>query len=338
MKATLSKVFALALIGCSGIGAAQAQMPRADTVKGAKDHPLLSRYAGSVLVGHSAKAFDAVDLPAGKLETRSSDPARPFTASRKVEGRFTRIAYNYPLERSSLEVMRNYEAALDKAGMKIQFACERATCGRPFGEAMLDRIGRDFKIADSTAYWEPFNHGRFEGRYLLASGKRSDGGESFAAVWVTAPVEGRNGGVYLEIVETQAMETGKVVADLSAADMARGLAADGRVALYGIYFATDKAQLEPASRPALAEMAKLLQSDPKLAVYIVGHTDNVGSLAHNTDLSQRRAEAVAAALAGEYKVDPKRLTARGVASLAPVASNDADAGRAKNRRVELVRQ
>jgi outer membrane protein OmpA-like peptidoglycan-associated protein len=85
-------------------------------------------------------------------------------------------------------------------------------------------------------------------------------------------------------------------------------------------------------------MAKLLNTNPSLKVYIVGHTDNQGQFAHNAELSQKRAEAVVQALTSTYHVAPARLTGKGVASLAPVASNSDDAGRAQNRRVELVQQ
>lgn len=73
-------------------------------------------------------------------------------------------------------------------------------------------------------------------------------------------------------------------------------------------------------------------------VYIVGHTDSQGTLARNMALSQKRAEAVAQALLTEYKIDAGRLSAKGVASFAPVSSNGDAAGRVKNRRVELVKQ
>jgi OmpA-OmpF porin, OOP family len=116
------------------------------------------------------------------------------------------------------------------------------------------------------------------------------------------------------------------------------LQADGKIALYGLFFDTGKAEVKAESKPQLDEMAKLLQGQPALKVYIVGHTDSQGGLEANLALSQQRAQAVVAALAGAYKVDAKRLQARGVASLAPVASNANDAGRARNRRVELVIQ
>lgn len=234
--------------------------------------------------------------------------------------------------------MRNYQAALQKAGLKTIYECAKDACGPIFGDQMLQRINDDFKIEDTSKYWEPFNHGRLEPRYLLAKGARADGSQAFAMIYVVPPVDGRNGGVYLEIVEPKPMETGKVSANLNADDMAKGLASEGKIAVYGIYFDTDKAEIKPESKETLAEMAKLLQKDTALKVYIVGHTDNQGALARNVELSQKRAEAVVKALGADYKIDAKRLAAKGVASFAPVATNDSDAGRAKNRRVELVKQ
>ncbi|MRW93533.1 DUF4892 domain-containing protein [Duganella sp. FT80W] len=316
---------------------AYADMPPKDTIKGAQDHPLLSRFAGSKLVGYEVKEFDEVVLPAGKRVASRGDDIT-FAKTVPLEGKYTRIAYNYPKDRSGLEVMRNYQAALDKAGLKTVFACAKNDCGDQFGEYWLKKhVGNNF-IKDTTEYWEPFNHGRQTGRYLLAQGATANGMVLHVAVYTVEPVDGRNGAVYLQVVEGKPMETDKVSANLNAADMAKGIAADGKVAVYGVYFDTGKAELKPDSRPALAEMAKLLQQNPQLKVYIVGHTDNQGAIATNVELSQKRADAVVKALGADYKVDPKRLAAKGVASYAPVASNEAEAGREKNRRVELVQQ
>lgn len=313
-----------------------AAMPPEDTVKGAKDHPLLSRFAGSKLVGYAVKEFDEMELPAGK----KMEGKKAFEKSQKVEGKLTRIIYAYPSERSSLEVMRNYQAALQKADLKTIFACEKEACGKDFGELMQDYLQRGgFRGEGSSDYWAaPFNYGRFEPRYVLASAKRSDGSTAFVSVYVTPPTDGKLGGVYLEVVELKAMETEKVSVNLNADDMAKGLASEGKIALYGIYFDTDKAEVLAQSKPQLAEMARLLQKDSAIKVYIVGHTDSQGAAARNVALSQQRAEAVMKILAGEYKVAAARLSAKGVASFAPVASNDTEAGKAKNRRVEMVKQ
>ena len=109
------------------------------------------------------------------------------------------------------------------------------------------------------------------------------------------------------------------------------------MAVYGIYFDTGKATLKPESDAALAEIAKLLTADTALKLNVVGHTDNAGSLDANMKLSQARAEAVAKALTRRHGIAASRLKSFGVASLAPVASNDSEDGRAKNRRVELVK-
>jgi outer membrane protein OmpA-like peptidoglycan-associated protein len=142
-------------------------------------------------------------------------------------------------------------------------------------------------------------------------------------------------GYFLTIVEKQAMAQ-QVVAS---ADLFKsGLAATGHVEVPGIYFDTGKADLKAESDAAVAEVAKLLKADPALKVFVVGHTDNVASLDLNTKLSQARAEAVVQALVTKHGITGARLVGRGVGPLAPVASNEAEEGRARNRRVELVKQ
>ncbi|BCS31736.1 membrane protein [Luteitalea sp. TBR-22] len=143
------------------------------------------------------------------------------------------------------------------------------------------------------------------------------------------------GGYMLTIIEKQAM-TQQVVA--SAEAFKAGLATSGHVEVPGIFFDTGQAVLKPESTAAVAEVASLLKASPALKVFVVGHTDNVASLDLNTKLSQARADAVVQALVSTHGIAASRLVARGVGPLAPVASNDAEDGRAKNRRVELVKQ
>jgi len=85
-------------------------------------------------------------------------------------------------------------------------------------------------------------------------------------------------------------------------------------------------------------MARLLRDNPGLDVFIVGHTDSTGAFDHNMSLSKARADAVANALISQHGVAASRLQASGVGPLAPVATNDTEDGRAKNRRVELVKR
>jgi outer membrane protein OmpA-like peptidoglycan-associated protein len=119
--------------------------------------------------------------------------------------------------------------------------------------------------------------------------------------------------------------------------MAKSIASQGTVALYGIYFDTGKAELKPESGPTLDEIAKLLQTETGLKLYVVGHTDSVGGFDSNMDLSRKRAQAVAQELGDKYGIARSRLKSAGVGFLAPVASNDDEEGRALNRRVALVK-
>jgi outer membrane protein OmpA-like peptidoglycan-associated protein len=123
-----------------------------------------------------------------------------------------------------------------------------------------------------------------------------------------------------------------------AAAIAGDITTTGHAAIYGIYFDTGKAEVKPESDAALKEIAKMLQGNAGLKLMVVGHTDAVGALAANMDLSKRRAEAVAQMLSTKYGVATVRLQAQGAGPLAPVASNKTEDGRAKNRRVELVEQ
>lgn len=136
----------------------------------------------------------------------------------------------------------------------------------------------------------------------------------------------------LLIVETKGLEQ-EVVADALA--LKQGLAAEGKVALYGLYFDTGKAIVKPESEPTLVQMVKLLQQNAALKVFVIGHTDGTGTLEVNLKLSADRAAAVVAALVSRG-IDAGRLRAAGVGPYNPVATNRTEEGKAKNRRVELV--
>jgi OOP family OmpA-OmpF porin len=138
----------------------------------------------------------------------------------------------------------------------------------------------------------------------------------------------------VDVVEAQAMKQSMVT--VSADEMSRAISSAGRVALYGIFFDTDKADILPKSKGALDEIAKLLTKERGLKLRVVGHTDSVGGMEQNLTLSKKRADAVMTALTKEPGIEARRLSAHGVASLAPAATNATEDGRAKNRRVELV--
>lgn len=160
--------------------------------------------------------------------------------------------------------------------------------------------------------------------------KLDKGGKTFW-VYVDFWHGGGKGETYgITIVEKEAMAQ-EVVAD--AKSLMSEIQARGSASVYGIFFDFDKADIKPESEPAIKEIAKLLQENKSLKLYVVGHTDNVGTIDYNMKLSKARADAVVKELVTKYKVSSERLKAFGVASLSPVASNKTEEGRAKNRRV-----
>ncbi len=157
----------------------------------------------------------------------------------------------------------------------------------------------------------------------------SDDKELWIEVWADY-----TGKYILTIVQKDTMVQ---VLSANADAFASGLKTTGHIAVEGILFDTGRATLKPESKQAIGEVVKLLKADAGLKVFVVGHTDNAGAVAGNMQLSQDRAEAVVQELIGSG-ISAARLKAFGNGPYAPVASNDSETGRAKNRRVELVRQ
>jgi len=322
-----------AMCGAWLVAAAQA----AD-VEGSQDYPLVGRYEGAEIVGYTVTDFDEVTILDGPF-----DPAdvskRAGPGFEAVKGRSILIYYTLPAGRSTLEVQRNYEDSLKAKGFSVLFACATAkgTCFQSqepdaayhLGNAIGDPLTLPKLVDDYVHNW--FERG---GRYLLA---RLDRPEGAVLVGLYLGESSRGNVAVLRVIETKEMDTGKIVF-LNASQMDQAIADTGSVSLYGILFDLDKDTLRPDSKPTLDEIAKLLQDKPDLKLKIVGHTDNQGTADYNLDLSRRRAAGVVTALTGQYAIAGERLSSEGAGLTQPVAPNDAEEGRAKNRRVELVAQ
>lgn len=137
----------------------------------------------------------------------------------------------------------------------------------------------------------------------------------------------------LTIVERAQMEQ-KVTANADA--LFEGIAATGHVAVYGIYFNHDSANIKPESKPSLKAIADMLNANKSLKLYVVGHTDMTGGFDYNVGLSLKRANAVVKTLVNDYGITAQRLAGKGAGPLCPVGSNKNESSRKLNRRVELV--
>lgn len=299
----------------------------AEDVEGSKDHPMVSRYEGSSIVDYDFRAFDSYEILLGKVKRDPENPSEKIAeSSENLEGKVTKISYYLPEDRSTLEVFRNYEDALKAAGFEIIFTCANKECG-----------GRDFnnKVVE---YKSGFGDNYSDQRFLAAKLTR-DEGDVYVSLYTVKNTSGggpdRNH-IYTEVdvIEVAPMQEAMVTVDASA--MAEEIFETGSISIYGILFDFDKADIKPESASTIKEIVTLLNNNPDLKLFIVGHTDNKGSLDYNTNLSQKRAEAVVAVLVSEHGIESSRITPKGLAFLAPVASNSTEEGRAKNRRVELV--
>jgi outer membrane protein OmpA-like peptidoglycan-associated protein len=295
------------------------------------DHPLLSRYAGAQIIGYTVKPFDEYTLPLGRIVEVT--PPTTYAKSEKVEGKLTRITYVIPKGRTAVEVYRNYANAL--ASLKAQTLFEGAG-DRPLGMFGVRYADLPMEQTGQVLQYS-YNAQRFyAGRVNTPTARAT------IALYLTEFENGivPNGVtlekgqvvVQLDIVESAAMESGLV----TAAQMQTALKQEGHVALYGIYFDSGKAIVKPESEPALSQIVLLLKSQPALKLYVAGHTDDTGEATANLELSMRRALAVVNELVSRRGIDGSRLTAAGVGPYSPVAPNSTEAGRAKNRRVELV--
>lgn len=158
---------------------------------------------------------------------------------------------------------------------------------------------------------------------------REDGGMTWLQVQPAASM----GQQYLNIVDEKLFKKSIV---FGPAEMKATLDAEGRVQLYGILFDLDKATLQPDSTKQLQHVVTLLKNNPGLTLEVQGHTDDQGSDDYNLKLSQRRAETVLAYL-GLFGIDTNQLVPKGYGESKPVMPNTTEEGRAKNRRVELVK-
>ena len=264
----------LALVLCSLAGA---QAPAPSDAKGCVESPVVTRMPGCVITRCERKEFGAADMPRTQNER-----------NHMVEGEVDHVLYRCPKDKSPLELGRNTEAALKKAGFNVFYT------------------------------------------YVYGNGARFYLTAQKGAQWVHLSVLD-----YYDLVTVKEKVMEQVMT-ANADSWAQQVNQTGRVSVYGINFDTGKAVIRPDSEPVLGELVKMLQANPSWAMLVAGHTDNVGVREMNLTLSRQRAESVIAWLAGRG-IDKARLVPAGFGDTRPIAENTSDAGRQKNRRVDMVK-
>ncbi|MEM6726197.1 MAG: OmpA family protein [Bacteroidota bacterium] len=285
----------------------------AQDVEGSEDYALLSRYPGSTIVSYFSNNFTNYPIFLDLYLKKTP---------KEVEGQFYSINYEGPSGKSPYELHRNYEVALEEDGFTKIWNCKNCDTWGLFEALQVSG--------------EPAEH------YRGVAGMSGDGYYSayekngLFIVVMSSSYYGDASHTVLEIIETEEMNIGNVVVN---ADLIKTtLDKDGRIALYGILFDTGKAVLKPESKTELDAIAEYLGKYVGENLYVVGHTDMIGTFSSNLELSEARAAAVRTYLIENHQIDEGRLTPYGVGPVAPVATNETDKGKQQNRRVELVRK
>ena len=257
------------------------------------------------LVGCEASQFDLRAYPTGRAKEDGS------TTPVEVEGPVQWLNYQIPegtTPPSGLQLMRNFENATKKAGGTVE-GLYPGWCKANYDGERMPRMGNSCISYGVTMKF-------------VRGGKET---------WAFLQAAENEGYYLLTISEREAMKQ-----EISVTEISDKLRTDGFVALY-VNFDTGKAVILPDSAATLDAAAAALKGAADLKIEVAGHTDNVGSAEANQKLSQDRAQAVMAALV-ERGVAAARMTAKGYGAGAPIADNRTEDGRAKNRRVELVKK
>jgi OOP family OmpA-OmpF porin len=316
------------------LGLSSAIVTLAADVPGSKDPAGMKRYEGSELIGYRAPKFDEFLLPLGP-PTEVTTPK--YAKSLKTEGLVSFYTYLAPAGRTNTELFRNYKQEFQRLGLVTLY--EKGSGDKGWFGPGFSQVAKDSDIGDILSYNES------QERVLVAKSK--DATPIYYYVFVTvfrdgnmpdrirASVTKDRAIAQIVVVAPEKMETKMTF--VNADEMSKAIGENGKVALYGVYFDNDKDALRADSQPTLQEIAKLLAANPALKVQVVGHTDNQGTPDYNLDLSRRRAASVVRALTSSYSVPASRLSSFGCGPYSPVGSNETEDGRAKNRRVELVK-
>lgn len=291
--------------------AAAALLPFAAHAESGEDHPEVARYPGATISQYDFKEYEEFRLLLSKPVNRKGEWV--VDKSLDLEGRVTYIHYTVPASASPLQVFRNYQSSLRRSGFKDLFVCDR-----PCTEANLGAFKELMKAPKHYLNYSTDNQ-------FMAAQRNN----TYVSLWVN------DGGAWLHVVEKQSLNDG-LMEVRGESPMAKALSTNGRVDVYGFQFDTGKAALKDSSKPTLQELGKVMQDNPGLSIEVVGHTDDVGSAESNQRLSEQRAAAVADAIGRGYGIAAQRMQTRGMGQSAPLESNATEAGRAKNRRVEII--
>ena len=278
-------------------------------IDNAADHELLSRYPGSKIIYFFQKDYNEL-----KLAVKPGKPEKEPQKWLEVSGHQTSIVYEIPLGKSTVEVMKNYLDAFKANNAEILFQCKGGECDGTstwYSAKFFEKVyGKDNRQSNGEiSHYYSFGTYHVSQRYMVGKITTADK-IYYVEIGMTPTYDGKPVKVCVEVIEQEALQSGLITIN---ADVIKDkLEKEGKLILEGILFDTGKASLQPSSFSVIEMVGDYLNQNPKARVYIVGHTDDVGSLDANLQLSEDRAGAVVSALMNNYGDFGTRLTPLGV--------------------------
>ena len=298
----------------------------------AADHELLSRYPGSKIIYFFQKDYNEL-----KLAVKPAKPEKEPQKWLEVAGHQTSIVYEIPLGKSTVEVMKNYQDAFKASNAEILFQCKGGECDGTtawYSAKFFEKVyGKENRQSNGEiSHYYDFGTYHASQRYIVSKITNSDK-VYYVEIGMTPTYDGKPVKVCVEVIEQEALQSGLIAIN---ADLIKDkLEREGKLILEGILFDTGKATLKQSSFKVIEKVGDYLNHNPKAKIYIVGHTDDIGNFGENTLLAEGRAIKVAEALK-QFGNFESRVTPIGVGPVSPVATNETEEGRVKNRRVEIV--
>ena len=311
-----------------------------DDMPGAADHPELPRIAGSSIIAYYQSEYGDHDF----LVNYNKEDKKTELSSK--EGKITRLVYALEKQQTPLFALRNYQEAFAELGeVKELYTCRKKECPENIGRSFI--WGKEKRIESNVKVLNAMNaQNKYNIDSIYSSAEVQSETANYTVSIYSAKINGAVTKTYLKgfeigqaVVHIDIVESASFKSDLKvveASEIQSAIADQGHITLQGLFFDTGSDQLTKESEPALSEISKALNADQSLNVYVVGHTDSVGSVESNQQLSERRAKSIVKSLTTQFEIEGARLIPIGVGLAAPVATNRTEEGRSLNRRVELV--
>lgn len=281
---------------------------------------LLKGFPGAMHHQSSVKKQDAYQLITGAMVYKIDNEQEGYAPDESTElyGRIEQTIYDYDITESAYNLNVNMKKSVLDADFDIIYACQKQACGDV--NAWRLYLSKEIEGSHQNQY------------YMVAKHARKNSGDWYISFYVN-DIAGRPRSV-IDVIHTGAVKPELVVINHDL--LGERLLTKGYVEIPSIGFKFNSDILEKNYYPSLSIVGDMLKSNKDIDVVIVGHTDNVGTLEFNQNLSEKRAHKVLQHLTTMQGINPNRLSSAGVGALSPKASNMSKEGREKNRRVEIV--